>query len=280
MTLEKLVIHPESRSILERYLHQPTHALMITGISGVGLGTIAHGLAREIAGAEIVLIQPTIHAKQKTANINVDDIRSIHQLVGRRRTDKLVIIVDNIEMMTNDAPQAFLKLLEEPSRNIFYILTAHDTTGIPQTILSRTQLISILPSGQTDLDPLFDHSPVRLSADKRKKITFIASGRPAETVRLVTDETYYRTAAESVEKAKRFLLGDTMERLEIIAGVTNRVSAMQLVQNIATITSLTAAQTSNARDISHRLSTIATILDNLKQNGNVRTQMLFLALNI
>ena len=280
MKLDELVIHSRSRANLEHYLQQPTHALMLTGVPGVGLGTIAQSLAKSIAGAEVILIQPTIHAKQKTANINIDDIRSINQLIGRRRSERLAIVIDDVDMMTNDAPQAFLKLLEEPSQNVHYILTAHDMTGIPTTIVSRTQIIPILPPDHMELEPLFNKSPVRLTADKRKKIAFMASGRSAETVRLLADETYYRAATESVEKAKQFLLGDTMERLEIITGITNRTLAMKLARDIANIIALTAAQAQNGHDISLKLSTIATVLDNLKQNGNVRAQMLFLALNI
>ncbi len=278
--LGDLILHSQSRTHLERYLVQPTHAVLLTGTFGVGLGTIAETLARHIAGASVVTIKPTTHAKQKTANINIDDIRSINQLSGRRRTDRLAVVIDDVEKMTNDAPQAFLKLLEEPTENIFYILTAHDASRIPATILSRAQTISIVPPKSADLQPILDRSPIKLTADKVKKINFMASDQPAEMTRLVTDEVYFRNAAESIEKAKRFLLGSAVDRLEIVASTTTRESATELVRDVAKITTLTATQAPNATNLSVKLTTIATTLDNLKQNGNVRTQLLFLALNV
>lgn len=280
MAIDDLVLNLTSRARLETYLSKPTHAMLLSGIVGVGLGTIAKALAKQIAGAEVITIDPTIHGKQKNASINIDDIRNINSLVGRRRTDKLVIVIDDLESMTNDAPQAFLKLLEEPSSNIYYILTTHDLNQVPATILSRTQVISVLPSNQNDCLVLFKQSPLRLTDDKLKKISFMASGHPAEIVRLVTDEAYFRSRADSIEKAKLFLTGTPVDRLEIVAGIASRDLATELAYNLAKLTTLTADQAQSINWLPSRLEVISRVLDSLKQNGNTRAQLLFLALNI
>lgn len=280
MIIENLVLNSTSRAHLETYLSEPSHAMLLSGAVGVGLGTIAKTLAKQIAGAEVITINPTIHNKQKTASINIDDIRNINTLIGHRRTNKLVIVIDDLESMTNDAPQAFLKLLEEPSSNVYYILTTHNLNKVPATILSRTQVISVLPASQSDCRVLFEQSPLRLTDDKLKKISFMANGHPAEIVRLVTDETHFRNRVDSIEKAKLFLTGSPIERLEIIAGITNRDLATELAYNLAKLTTLTAGQAQNINWLPSRLEAISSALDNLKQNGNTRTQLLFLALNI
>ncbi len=282
MTIDDVVLNSATRAQLESYMARPTHALLLSGLPGVGLGTIANSLAKQIAGPEIITIQPTVHSKNKSAapTINIEDIRSINSFIGRRRTNKLVIVLDDIDAMTNDAPEAFLKLLEEPSREVYYLLTTHDLNRVKDTILSRAQVITVLPASQDDCQVLFEQSPLRLTDDKRKKISFMANGYPAEIIRLVTDEAHFRSKAESIEKAKLFLTGSTMDRLEIISGIGNRELAAELARNLAKLTILTAGQAHHVKQLPVKLETISGVLDNLKQNGNTRAQLLFLALNI
>ena len=108
----------------------------------------------------------------------------------------------------------------------------------------------------------------------------MANGYPAEIIRLVTDEAHFRSKAESIEKAKLFLTGSTMDRLEIISGIGNRELAAELARNLAKLTILTAGQAHHVKQLPVKLETISGVLDNLKQNGNTRAQLLFLALNI
>ena len=280
MKINNLVLNSVTRSQLEAYLQRPTHALLLTGLPGVGLATIAQALAGHIAGPEVITIQPIPHSKNAKPTINIEEIRSINSMVGHRRTDKLVIIIDEIGTMTEKAPEAFLKLLEEPSPEVYYIMTTHDSTGIKDTILSRSQIVSVLPASHDDCKALFDRSSLRLTDDKRKKIDFIAGGYPAEIIRLVTDEAYFRVKAESIEKAKLFLTGKMMDRLEIVSGISGREQAAELARNLAKLMTITAGQAQHAKQLPARLKTISAVLDNLKQNGNVRAQLLFLALNI
>lgn len=280
MSLDELIINRKSRAQLDAYLENPTHTLLLSGIRGVGLGTIAKDLAENIAGPQVLTIAPILHNKQKTANINIDDIRRIHELNGRRRHDKLVIVVDDAEFMTNDAPQAFLKLLEEPTENLFFILTAHETARIPATIKSRAQSIVILPPETETCERLLQTGPLKISSEKRKKITFMAGNRPAEIVRLVGDESYFRVASESFEKAKQFLTGSPLNRLKIIVSYSDRTTAIDMVQNIAKLVSVTADSQSNIKSFPQKMNTISEVIDNLKQNGNLRIQLAFLALNI
>ncbi|MCL2280769.1 AAA family ATPase [Candidatus Saccharibacteria bacterium] len=276
MNFSDLILHPKVRRTLTNYLQRPTHALLLSGDHGVGLGTIAKTLAKEIAGAGVVVIEPRLHDKQKTLSINVEDIRELRTLMRNRRSDPLCIVIDEIEKMTTNAPEAFLKALEEPSEHIFYILTTHMPTKLPLTIKSRAQIIEILPSPVDVCEKLLEMSPTKLTAAKHAQIMFLADRKPAEIARLLTDEEYFRTAASEMSTAKDFIQGTPAKRLGIIADITTRETAINLTKNIAKMLLLAAGRTK----IAGNLNVISDTLEHLVQNGNVRAQLTYLALNI
>ena len=268
MIFSDLILHPRTRQTLTNYLAQPTHALLLTGEKGVGLGTIAKTLAREVANASVVIIEPRLHDKQKTPNINIEDIRELGHFTRDRRSDHLCIMIDEAEKMTDRAPEAFLKALEEPVERVFYILTTHAPAKLPATIKSRAQIVEILPPPAEMCKSLFAGSePAKL-----EKIKFLGNRRPAEIARLIADEEYFRAAAAVMETAKNFIQGAPTKRLEIVASTTTRETAINLAQNVAKLLLLKSA--------TDGLETVSEVIDNLTQNGNVRAQLTYLALNI
>ena len=58
-----------------------------------------------------------------------------------------VFILDEAERMTGEAPQAFLKTLEEPPAATVMILILPRPRAVPATVLSRCQLVRFAPRG-------------------------------------------------------------------------------------------------------------------------------------
>lgn len=56
---------------------------------------------------------------------------------------KTIIVLTDIEHMRKEAANAFLKLLEEPSENLMFLLTTSHTEALLPTILSRCQHIQL-----------------------------------------------------------------------------------------------------------------------------------------
>ena len=280
MDLSKLILNSKSRQQIENYLAQPTHALLLTGKNGIGLDSTAKAIAKQLADNQVIIIQPRLHDKQKTLSININDIHALIDLTRSRRKDKLAIVIENIESMTNDAPQAFLKLLEEPTVNIFYILSSHSVARLPQTILSRVQNIELLPVPESDLDVLFENSVMRLAKDRRTRILFLAAGLPAETLRLIQDEQYYRERVSLFEQAKLFVQGKEYDRLKITSEIKDRKTAVDLLYSISRIVAMTAPKSKSPLATAQQLQILGQAIDNLNQNGNVRAQLVSIALNL
>jgi DNA polymerase-3 subunit delta' len=79
-------------------------------------------------------------------SIKIDQVRAIsHDMSYRPRYDKgfRITILENAERMTQEAQNSFLKLLEEPPRNVVFILVTGNPQGLLPTVRSRCQLIRV-----------------------------------------------------------------------------------------------------------------------------------------
>lgn len=261
-----LLINPQTKLHLRAYLKKPTHALLLTGQKGVGLGSLAKALATEVAGSQIIIIEPKLHKTQKTANINVKDIRDLAQMTRTRRSEPLVIVIDEIEKMTAGAPEAFLKALEEPVSQVFYILTSHHIGNLPKTVLSRVQKIEVLPTSTVKLTSTI------IPQTKQRQIEFIANGLPAEIQRLSGDELYFREKARLFEQAKTYLNSSTYEKLMIVPKMKNREATLDFLFAVSKLV--------QTKPISPKtLAVLSQVIDNISQNGNIKAQLTYLATN-
>jgi len=87
------------------------------------------------------------------SNRGIDDVRVIKErsyLLPSKLTMK-VFIIDEVHMLTKEAFNALLKLLEEPPAHTLFILCTTDPQKIPATVLSRLIRVDFRRGNQTDL---------------------------------------------------------------------------------------------------------------------------------
>ena len=77
------------------------------------------------------------------SNRGIDDFRAIRDRVAYRPAQGKVkvYIIDEVHMLTNEAFNAILKTLEEPPDHAVFILATTNPEKIPETIISRCQII-------------------------------------------------------------------------------------------------------------------------------------------
>ncbi len=75
------------------------------------------------------------------SNTGVDDMRELIDKLhfAPTRAKNKVYIVDEVHMLSKGAFNAFLKTLEEPPANVFFILATTESHKVPETIISRCQ---------------------------------------------------------------------------------------------------------------------------------------------
>jgi len=75
--------------------------------------------------------------------IKIKDVRELSSFTNLSLDQPTGILINNIDSASIEALNAFLKNLEEPQDNVYYILTAHSKNNLPSTIISRCQIIEI-----------------------------------------------------------------------------------------------------------------------------------------
>ena len=74
-------------------------------------------------------------------SIKIEQIRELKKYVqyGPSEMKYLLVIVQHVDLMTTEAANSFLKLLEEPPERVFFILETSQVDAVIKTILSRCQ---------------------------------------------------------------------------------------------------------------------------------------------
>lgn len=73
----------------------------------------------------------------------IEDVRYLEHITRLKVSHPQVVYIKGIDDATPEAQSAFLKNLEEPQKNLFYILTAKHSGKILPTILSRCLIIRV-----------------------------------------------------------------------------------------------------------------------------------------
>ncbi|MBN1397827.1 MAG: hypothetical protein JXA06_07335 [Bacteroidetes bacterium] len=86
--------------------------------------------------------------------IKINSVRDIKREASLSRTEegKKVFIIFNADMMNTEAANSLLKTLEEPLPGVIILLTTSAKDQLPQTIISRCQLISCGSLQETEIE--------------------------------------------------------------------------------------------------------------------------------
>ena len=206
-------MNPVTDKALSALMNDLPQSLLLTGPEGVGIGTIARYIAQELGSVSFtVLPEKNDTVDIEKGIISVDSIRRLYDQTRSIQTGKLIIIIDYAERMAHPAQNAFLKLLEEPGRDVYFILATHTPSQLLPTVASRMQLFDIRPITHTQTEKFLDDLNVK-DAKKRSQLMFMAEGLPARLIKLVQSDEYFESMSELVRDARDLLQGTMYKKL-------------------------------------------------------------------
>ena len=157
-----------SRSAAFQYLqraHQHdrlAHAYLISGPSGSGKRSLAADLAHLVTGTdprsvfsgnarEIFLAEP----ESKSRRIVIEQVRALEHALQMRATNgrRKIAIVAEADRLQPQAANAFLKTLEEPTKDSLLLLLSALPEALPDTIVSRCIGLALQPPETTASSP-------------------------------------------------------------------------------------------------------------------------------
>jgi hypothetical protein len=218
-------------------------------------------------------------------DIPIEEVRRIIKLMGLKvpgsNLIRRLVLIEDADYLSLPAQNAILKILEEPSEDSVFILTAASTNSVLPTIASRVQHIDVLPVGlATAKSYLKDQSlPIERSWE-------LSKGRPGLLIALTKDDEDH-PLKNAVQTAKKFLAQTKYERLLTITGISqNKEQLGQFLEALERTLSalhrraLEAGRSSQAQKLLQSRKAAKSAAQALADNANPKLIAIDLALSL
>lgn len=124
---------------LQKLAESRKHNILIDGSIGSGKTYLAKQYANMLGIDDFHIIESKVSAVK-------DMIESCYQIVS-----PILICIENLDTGVDAVSYSLLKFLEEPSDNVYIVVTCRNIKCIPDTIISRSAVVSVPPIMECDL---------------------------------------------------------------------------------------------------------------------------------
>ncbi|MBR2667407.1 MAG: DNA polymerase III subunit gamma/tau [Oscillospiraceae bacterium] len=199
-TFSDVVGQPHITQTLARQVEtgRISHAYLFTGTRGTGKTTVAKILARAVNCEHPVHGDPCnecaacrgiengsildVVEMDAASNRSIDDVRALRDeaIFSPASVRRRVYIVDEVHMLTREAFNALLKIMEEPPEHLLFILATTEVHKVPATVLSRCQQFAFRRIRTEDiaarLGYVAEQEQIDLTADGARLLAQLSDG--------------------------------------------------------------------------------------------------------
>ncbi|MFR6222224.1 MAG: DNA polymerase III subunit gamma/tau [Anaerococcus sp.] len=240
---------------------QISHAYLFAGERGCGKTTCAKIFAKainclnpidsspcgECENCKSIEEESTMDVVEMDAasNRRIDDIRNLKETVvyPPNNLKYKVYIIDEAHMITREAFNALLKIMEEPPSHLVFILATTEIEKIPKTILSRVQKFEFNKIGRADII---------------KQIDIILSDR---------NITIEQEAKELIVKKAKGAMRDALSILDQVLSIDKNNFTLKDVENILGLVDFESLDKLIANIISYNQKDSLDLLFDLRNNN-------------
>jgi DNA polymerase III delta prime subunit len=141
-------------------------------------------------GNRIEELEKSLGAKEIEFPIaKIEESRNLNKLLRLGFSEKTLIICRNINEATEEALNAFLKNLEEPQENIYFVLTAPNEKSVLSTIVSRCQVIKGIRKEELEIS---DETKKFITMNKSQQLSLLDKIKDRNVaIKFIEDLIYY-----------------------------------------------------------------------------------------
>lgn len=207
--LDDLLLHPTCKRHLRAYISDPPHAILLHSVANSGKVAIADAMAHEIKASRpnstIIYIKPLPDKK----TVSIDQIKQLKTILRTKNSAYRVIVIPDADMLTIEAQNSFLKLLEEPSLGVIFILTSSLPNALLSTIRSRLLKIRIFAPTKKQLR---EYARQFVDDEVVESRLLIANGR-VPVLRALVEPDVASNILQYIDQAKDILSESVESRL-------------------------------------------------------------------
>jgi hypothetical protein len=177
-------------AVIERFKAELPFNIVLVGIPGIGKKRLAAYLAQQLAEPfDILSLEPEAAGKEKKP-VSIKQVRECEKFISTHPfSSPYKIVTVNASLITNEALQALLRMLEESPDRVRFIL--HTSGTLPLTILSRCVKVQLAPLSYSEVLEVLER--LGFTADMAKVSARLSKGSVAVALSHITDAERRRT---------------------------------------------------------------------------------------
>ncbi len=221
-----LVLHEHTNDQVKSFIDNPSHALILIGQNGAGKGHLAKYIASQLLNLDSdELNSYPFYSRLEPADniIAIESIRKIQKFVQLKsigsKEIRRVLILDDSHLMTTEAQNAFLKILEEPPEDTVIIMSAISDKSLLSTIFSRAQSIHVKNPSLANVTTHYKN--IGFFEDEIKKNYYVGDGGVGLINSLLNNESDH-PLVNSIAVAKSIVSASMFDRLVIAESLSKQ----------------------------------------------------------
>jgi DNA polymerase-3 subunit delta' len=231
-SINEPILHPSTASLINEVIASPPNSLGLVGPSGIGRKTLAQWIIRNIVGDPDLILEANQYCKligtENNISIKIEQIKPILEFVKLKTAGKnnlrRFVIIEDADLLTDDAQNSLLQLLEEPPIDTMIILLIQNLQEILPTILSRLQIISVKKPSKEQIKSVFN-----IDSKEFDKLYVLADGLPG-LLQAIIDDPDNHTLIISLDVVRGLLTKTTFERLTTVNELsTDKIATKNLL---------------------------------------------------
>jgi len=204
----ELLLHPQSRLRYQKMVAEPPQSILLVAPEGSGKETLVMALAADVLGDHTAGRLFTLEPLEDKKTIGIEQIRDLKVALRLKSNLHRVVAIPHAELLTADAQNSFLKLLEEPPKDVHFFMAVTKLGDVLETVQSRTVVWRLTPPTKQQLIDYFADKP---EAAKAKAIA-IGQARVGLISALIDNDQNHELL-HAIDIAKEVLGENHFERL-------------------------------------------------------------------